>query len=136
VQDHVDDEDGRGEHPGDLHEQHGELAQPDLELGLGLVFGEAEGDPAELRLPSRGDHHPGAGTGSHNGAHQRAAAQLGERSPRGHGLGGFLRGHRFAGQDRLLALQSRGCQQPDVGRDHLAQLQVDDIAGDQPGHVG
>jgi hypothetical protein len=34
-----------------LHEQHGELAQPDLELGLGLVFPEAEGDPAELRLP-------------------------------------------------------------------------------------
>ena len=115
--------------PGDLYEQHGELAQPDLEFGLGLVFGKAEGDPAELRLPPRGDHNPGAGTSSHNGAHERAAAQLGERRPGRYGLSGLLRGYRLAGQDRLLALQPRGGQQPDVGRDHLTQLQVDDIAG-------
>ena len=44
-------------------------------------------------------------------------------------------GQRLAGQHRLVALQPGDGQQPQVGRDHLAQLQVDHVAGHQLGHV-
>ena len=45
---------------GDIDQQHRELAQPDLELGLELVGAQAGGDLAELGLPPGGDHDPGA----------------------------------------------------------------------------
>jgi hypothetical protein len=55
VQREVRHEDQRGEGHGDLQQEHGEPAQPDLELGLGLAFAEPQGDPAELRTPTRGE---------------------------------------------------------------------------------
>jgi hypothetical protein len=135
VQGHVDDEDGSGEHPGDLDQQHRELTQADLEFGLGLPFTEPESDPPEFRPPTGGDHHAGAGTGVHHRAHQRAAAQLSQRRPGRNRAGGLVSGQRLTGQDRFLALQPRGGEQPQVSRHHLAQLQVDHVAGHKLGDV-
>src|ERR1019366_33355 len=56
----VDDEDRAGQHPGHLDQQHRELPQPDLELGLELPLPQAPGDPAELRVAAGRDDHAGA----------------------------------------------------------------------------
>jgi hypothetical protein len=40
-----------------------------------------------------------------------------------------------AGQHRLVALETRHGQQPQVGGNHLAELQVHYVAGHELGHV-
>ena len=60
VQREVDDEDRASQHAGHLDQQHRELAQPGLELGLRLPLSQALGDTAELRVPA-GRHHSAGG---------------------------------------------------------------------------
>ena len=52
-----------GQHPHHLHQQHGELAQPDLELRLRLLLAQPQRDPPELRRPAGRHRHPGARAG-------------------------------------------------------------------------
>jgi hypothetical protein len=49
--------------------------------------------------------------------------------------GGLVSGQRLTGQDRFLALQPRGGEQPQISRHHLTQLQVDHVAGHKLGDV-
>lgn len=57
------------------------------------------------------------------------------RLGRGARLDSFLRRERLACQHRFVALQSLRLQQPQIGGHHVADLDPDDIAGHQLGHV-
>jgi hypothetical protein len=105
VQRHVDHEDRRRQRAGDVDQQHRELAQPDLELGVELVGAQPGGDLAELGPRAGGHHDAAAAAGMHDRAHQRAAGQLGQRRPRRHRVGVLVHRHRLAGEHRLVALQ-------------------------------
>ena len=68
---------------------HGELAQPGLESGFGLMLPEPGSDPPGLRPSPGGGCHCGAGTGVHHRPHQCAAAQLSQRRVSRTGPGSF-----------------------------------------------
>lgn len=77
----------------------------------------------ELSGPSAGGHdHPDAGTGSHDRAHQGAAAQIPQCRARRYRLGRLGDRSRLAGQDRLVALQVLHRQHSDVGGYYHAQV--------------
>ena len=78
---------------------------------------EPDGDPPELRRGAGGDHHGVGGALVHDRPHEQARRQLRERRAARHRVGGLLRRHRFAGEDRLVALEVARGQQPHVGRD-------------------
>ena len=101
----------------------------------GLVRAQPGGDAPELGARAGGDHDAAAAAGVHDGAHQRAPGQLRQRRAGRHRGGVF--GHRqgLAGQHRLVAFQTGRRQQPDVGRDDVAEAQLDQVARDQAGHV-
>jgi hypothetical protein len=130
-EDHVDGEDGDGQGSGDVHQQHREAAQPDLELGVELVGVEAGGDLPELRARAGGDHDAATAARPDHGAHQGAPGQLGERCPRGDGRCRLLDRQRLTGQHGLLALHAVDGQQPQVGRHDVTQPQLHDVAGHQ-----
>ena len=71
---------------------HGELAQPCLESGVGLMLPRPEGDPPGLRPSPGGGCHCGDRTGVHHRPHQCAAAQLSPAACQPDGPGEFLRG--------------------------------------------
>ena len=73
-------------------QDHGELAQPGLESGVGLMLPEPGSDPPGLRPSSGGDYHCGAGTGVHHRPHQCAATQLSPAACQPEVPGEFLRG--------------------------------------------
>ena len=129
AQHEIDDEDRRGEHGRDLREQRREVAQPGLELRLGLTIAEPERDATELGATAGGDHDADRRAFVHHGAHEGARCELAERRARGHGFG--LLGHRerLAGEHRLVALERDGVQQPQIGRHHGTDRQLDDVAG-------
>ena len=52
-----------------------------------------------------------------------------------HGAGVLVDGQRLAGQHRLVALQAGDLEQPEVGRDDVAEPQLDQVAGHQGGDV-
>jgi TOTE conflict system, Archaeo-Eukaryotic Primase domain len=108
---------------------------PNLELGLRRTLPQADSDPPELRPAAGGDHDADAGAAVDHRAHQRAAAQVGQRGAGDDRHRGLLGRQRLAGEHRLLALQLGGGQQPQVGRHDLAELHVDHVAGDQVGDV-
>ena len=70
-------------------QDHGELAQPGLESGFGLMLPEPGSDPPGLRPSSGGGCHCGAGTSVHHRPRQCAAAQLSQRRVSRTGPGSF-----------------------------------------------
>ena len=93
------------------------------------------GDAAELGAGAGGDDDAAAAARVHDGAHQRAPGQLGQRGARRHRGGVLVDRQRLAGQHRLVAFQTGHRQQPDVGRDDAAQAQLDQVTGDQAGDI-
>src|SRR5659263_217775 len=68
-------------------------------------------------------------------AHQGGAGQLGERRAGRHWVDGLGHGHRLSGEDRLVALELRDLEEPEVGRDDLAEPEVYDVTRYQGGDV-
>ena len=120
-----------GQRPGDVDQQHRELAQPDLELGVELVGAQPGGDLAELGARPGRHHHAAAAAGMHDRAHQGAPGQLGQRRPRRRRVGVLVDRQRLAGEHRLVALQAADLEQPDVRGDDVTQPQLDHVAGHQ-----
>ena len=85
--------------------------------------------------PAGGHHHCARAAGMHDRAHQGAAGQLGQRRPRRARIGALVDRQRLAGQHRLVAFEAGDLEQPNVGRDDVAEPQLDDVAGHQRGDV-
>ena len=115
-------------------QQQGELAQPDLELGVRLPLAQPDRDPPELRRPpvATTTPMPEPAAPPCPSAHR---TRVRPAAARRHRLGGLLHRDRLTGQDRLLTLQVRRLEQAQVGGHYLTELQVHDVAGHQVGHV-
>ena len=70
----------------------------------------------------------------HERAHERARAQIQRRVARRLRLGRLLGRSRLAGQHRLVALELVHLEQPQIGRNHVADPQVHDVTRDELGH--
>ena len=127
----VDHEDRDAEHPADLGQQPREAGETELELGLGVAFPEPDRDPPELGGRPGRHHHGVGGALVHDGSHEQARRQLGERGAARHRLGRLLRRDRFAGEDRLVAFEVARGQEPDIRRDDRPDPEVHDVARHQ-----
>ena len=104
---------------------------PQQRRGEPLHPGHQGADAADLGAGPGGDDDAGALAMGHQGArigHAAAIRQGGLRRQRGDAL---VHRDRFAGQRRLLDLQSLGPQNPQVRRDLVAGLQLHQVAGHQ-----
>ncbi len=121
VENDVDDEYRRRQRTRDVDKQHGELAQPDLELGVELMGAETGSNLSELGARASRHDNPARATRMYDGAHQRAPGQLGQRRAGGNRIGCLLDRHRLARQYRLVALEVGRFDQSDVGRHDAAE---------------
>lgn len=135
MQDHVDHEDRRRQRARDIDQQHRKAPQATLELGFELMPAQPGGDLAELGASTSCHHHRPAAASVDDGTHQRAPGQFGERGAGRDGGRVLVHRQRLAGEHRLVAGEPGDLQQPDVGRDDVAQMQVDDVAGHEVGDV-
>jgi len=88
-------------------------------------------DRADLGRDSRGDDDRGRAAGSDAGAHVHHVAAVGERRRRvAQPVRVLLDRHRLAGERRFAGGQRRGFDQPGIGRDDVARLELDDITRD------
>ena len=91
-------------------------------------------DVADLGGHPRGHHEDGARSPGDLAVHERHVHPVAERGvgrDRVHLLG---RGDALAGERGLVDLEGRGGQDARVGRDEVARLDVDDVAGDELVH--
>ncbi len=112
--------------PGQRHGGEGEDATEGGETALQRSGrrpggGRQGGDPAQRARRSGADHRAGGPAGGHHGA---GAGLLARRA---------THRHRLAGQRRLVQVQPARVVQQQVGRDHVAGLDPDQVAPDQFG---
>jgi len=106
-----------------------EVLEAVLERRLLVPFTEPKRDPAEGGTGTGADDQTAAVATAHQRPHERA------RRGRDGGVARRLRverlrcGLRLAGQDRFVAFELVRLEQPQVGRDDVADPQVDDVAG-------
>lgn len=93
------------------------------------------GDGPELGCGTGRDDDPATAAGVDHRPHQCTPGQLCERCSRIRRPGGLRHRQRLAGQRRLVGLQAGHGDEPDVGWDDVAQVQVDDVARHQRGDV-
>jgi hypothetical protein len=127
-----------GEHGG--HREAGDGRQParehvDLPLQRGRPLGrlgEKRGDLADPgRHPGRGDDHLAAASDD-GGVHPHHPHPLRDRRVHlADDLGVLVHGRGLTGQRRLVHGEDRVEQHPSVGRDPIASLDQDDVAGNQ-----
>ena len=82
---------------------------------------------------ARRHDHALAGALVHDRAHEGTGRQVDRGVRAGDGLRRLGRRHRLAGEDRLVAFELVGPDEPQVGRDHVADPQRDDVAGHELG---
>ena len=107
------------------------MSQPDLELGLWVPLAEPDRDPPELCVTTCRDDDGVSRALVHHRPHERTRGQLGQRCPFSDGSRRLRRGHRLPGQDRLVALEVGGGEQPQVGRHDRADFEVHHVARDE-----
>ncbi len=71
----------------------------------------------------------------HDRPHERARRQVDFRIAARHRLRGLRGRHRLAGQDRLVALQPRRLEQPQISGNEITDPQRDDVAGHEVADV-
>ena len=129
----VDDEDQRDHHQREADQQPANAVDAPIETGLGPFAHEVPGQSSQISTRARGDDDRLGGAADHVGSHEAGVGQfertLGCRTPAP--IGGLLDGQRLAGQDRLADEQVLGRDEDQVGRDHVAGGQVDDVAGNE-----
>jgi hypothetical protein len=84
AEEQVDDEDRDAEDDAHAGQQHGEAGEAALELGLRVPFAETDGDLTELCARASGDDDCVCRSLVHDGAHEEARGELGERCPGRH----------------------------------------------------
>ena len=100
-----------------------------------MAFAELHGDSAERRRAAGRHRHSEAGTGPDDGAHQRTRRKIERGVARCRRLDGLGDRQGLTGQYGLVTLQPGGLDHSEIGRDDLAQLQPNEITGDQIGHI-
>ena len=129
----VDEKHQRNHHEHEANQQPGDFVHALLELGgCAVGCGNALRQRAEIGLAA-GMYHNGRGrAGHHIGAHEHQIFQIQRRC----GISlfvnrKFLDGQRLPRHGRLADKQVFGCQQPAIGRHHIASSQGDNISGHQ-----
>ncbi len=97
-----------------------------------LDLAEQTADPADLGGAARGGDDAPAVPACHQRAGIGHRAPVAERGVSGHRLRALLGRHRFARQRRLLHGQTTGLGEAQVGRNPIARLEQDLVAGDEP----
>ncbi len=106
-----------------------------LECRLRLPLAEPQRDRPEGGAATGLHDHAEAAAATHDRAHEHTGGEVERRLGRRVRLESFLCRERLACQHRFVALQALRLQQPQVGGDDVADLDPDDIARHQLGHV-
>ena len=130
--DDADDDNHDGEDAAELGELH--LQRCELFLGLG----QGAGDLAHLGVHTGADHDGATAAVYHGGTHVAHVLAVAERHVVGAGgelndVGMLLDGHGLAGKGGLLDLHRGALEHTAVGRDGVARLEHDHIAGHELG---
>ena len=130
--DDADDDNHDGEDAAELGKLH--LQRRELFLGLG----QGAGDLAHLGVHTGADHDGATAAVYHGGTHVAHVLAVAERHVVGAGgelndVGMLLDGHGLAGKGGLLDLHRGALEHTAVGRDGVARLEHDHIAGHELG---
>ena len=98
-----------------------------------MGLGDEVGDASDLGGVAGRDHHAGPLAGGDQGGGVGHVGAIGQGGVFGQGLGLLLHRERLAGEGRLVDPQVAGIREAHVGRDLVAGLQDDDVAGHQLG---
>ena len=126
----VDHEDKRGHHHDETEHQPGKPGDALVEAREHPLLGNFTRHKAEGGARA-GEHDDAAADAADDGAAHEADVGEIKRRFRGSGMGGsdLLERHRLAGECRLVEEEILRRDQPEVGGDHVARRQQDDVAG-------
>ena len=127
----VDHEDRARQHRGHGREQTRESLQPLLERRLTLLLTQSHRDRPERRARARTNDDAAPIAAADQRAHEGARTQIQRRLPRRLRLRRLLARPRLTGQHRLVTLELMHLEQPQIGRNHIANPQMHDVTRDE-----